>query len=268
MTETSPVAIGNPMARRRPGTVGVPFPSTEIRVSIRRSTMDRDSMSPVNCCSAARRCSPDIGTGRRKQPRYCCPTAGCAPATWSGCRPTDSSRSWTGSRNSSSPVGSTWRPLRSRTRCVCMPDVNDVAVVGLPSEGRRRNGRRRGRPRPGAILDVEALRDHCRSQLTAYKVPRARRGRRTPPSMIGKVLRKKVRETAGRRRSSCRTVPPPTGVKTTVTPCVSYWPVITWVNLPLRRKGHRRGPDRHSSTHRRTPAIPSAGTHTVKEHRP
>src|SRR3546814_10390889 len=32
MTETSPVALGNPMGpTRRPGTVGVPFPSTEIR---------------------------------------------------------------------------------------------------------------------------------------------------------------------------------------------------------------------------------------------
>ena len=33
MTETSPVTIGNPLApTRRPGTVGVPFPSTEIRI--------------------------------------------------------------------------------------------------------------------------------------------------------------------------------------------------------------------------------------------
>ncbi|MBU4466273.1 MAG: AMP-binding protein, partial [Actinobacteria bacterium] len=33
MTETSPVALGNPIGpTRRPGTVGVPFPSTEIRV--------------------------------------------------------------------------------------------------------------------------------------------------------------------------------------------------------------------------------------------
>ena len=33
MTETSPIALGNPMGpSRRPGTVGVPFPSTDIRV--------------------------------------------------------------------------------------------------------------------------------------------------------------------------------------------------------------------------------------------
>ena len=33
MTESSPVALGNPIGpSRRPGTVGVPFPSTEIRV--------------------------------------------------------------------------------------------------------------------------------------------------------------------------------------------------------------------------------------------
>ena len=33
MTETSPVALGNPVGpTRRPGTVGVPFPSTTIRL--------------------------------------------------------------------------------------------------------------------------------------------------------------------------------------------------------------------------------------------
>src|SRR5207342_1335072 len=33
MTESSPIAIGNPMGpSRRPGTVGVPFPSTGIRI--------------------------------------------------------------------------------------------------------------------------------------------------------------------------------------------------------------------------------------------
>ena len=33
LTETSPVAVGNPLGRdRRPGAIGVPFPNTEIRV--------------------------------------------------------------------------------------------------------------------------------------------------------------------------------------------------------------------------------------------
>ena len=33
MTETSPISLGNPAApTRRPGTVGVPFPSTRIRI--------------------------------------------------------------------------------------------------------------------------------------------------------------------------------------------------------------------------------------------
>ena len=33
MTETSPVALGNPLTDgRRPGTLGLPFPSTQIRV--------------------------------------------------------------------------------------------------------------------------------------------------------------------------------------------------------------------------------------------
>ena len=43
MTETSPVTLGNPVAgTRRPGTVGVPFPSTDIRiVDPHDTTVDR-----------------------------------------------------------------------------------------------------------------------------------------------------------------------------------------------------------------------------------
>ncbi len=49
--------------------------------------------------------------------------------------------------------------------------------------------------REGAAEDMEGLRDFCRTRLTAYKVPR----RITavddlPRSLIGKVLRREVRD--------------------------------------------------------------------------
>jgi long-chain acyl-CoA synthetase len=47
----------------------------------------------------------------------------------------------------------------------------------------------------GSSLDEEALRVHCRAQLAAYKVPRRIvQIENTPRSMLGKVLRKQVRE--------------------------------------------------------------------------
>jgi long-chain acyl-CoA synthetase len=48
---------------------------------------------------------------------------------------------------------------------------------------------------PNAELDEAALRAHCREHLAAYKVPRRIvQIDDTPRSMLGKILRKQVRE--------------------------------------------------------------------------
>ena len=48
---------------------------------------------------------------------------------------------------------------------------------------------------PGAVLDPAALRDHCREHLAAYKVPRRFvQIQDMPRSMLGKILRRQVRE--------------------------------------------------------------------------
>jgi long-chain acyl-CoA synthetase len=49
--------------------------------------------------------------------------------------------------------------------------------------------------RPGTQLNEEELRNHCRSRLAAYKVPRQIVAfPALPVSMLGKVLRKQVRD--------------------------------------------------------------------------
>ncbi|NKF32050.1 long-chain fatty acid--CoA ligase, partial [Pseudomonas sp. BGM005] len=49
--------------------------------------------------------------------------------------------------------------------------------------------------REGAQLDVGALRDFCRTRLTPYKVPkRITVVDELPRSLIGKVLRRQVRD--------------------------------------------------------------------------
>ena len=48
---------------------------------------------------------------------------------------------------------------------------------------------------PGATLDQESIRDFARETLAAYKVPRrVVEVPELPKSLIGKVLRRKVRE--------------------------------------------------------------------------
>lgn len=75
------------------------------------------------------------------------------------------------------------------------PDVADVAVVGVPAS----NGGEKVVAvvvlKPGAELDEAAMRDWCKERLAPYKVPRSIAARDDlPRSMLGKVLRKQVRE--------------------------------------------------------------------------
>ncbi|MFD5225371.1 long-chain-fatty-acid--CoA ligase [Microbacterium sp. NPDC058342] len=75
------------------------------------------------------------------------------------------------------------------------PDVLDAAVVGLPSDHSGEEVVAAIVVDGGTEVDVEAIRDYARSILTPYKVPR-----RIfvvddlPRSLIGKVLRRQVKE--------------------------------------------------------------------------
>ncbi|MBO3664014.1 long-chain-fatty-acid--CoA ligase [Microbacterium stercoris] len=74
-------------------------------------------------------------------------------------------------------------------------DVRDAAVVGLPSEHSGEEVVAAVVVEPGRDLDVEALRTYARSILTPYKVPRrVFVVDELPTSMIGKVLRRQVKE--------------------------------------------------------------------------
>ena len=75
------------------------------------------------------------------------------------------------------------------------PQVEDAAVVGLPSEHSGEEVVAAIVPVAGATLDEESVREFARGILTPYKVPR----RifvvdELPKSLIGKVLRRQVRE--------------------------------------------------------------------------
>jgi long-chain acyl-CoA synthetase len=75
------------------------------------------------------------------------------------------------------------------------PDVADAAVIGKPLERGGEMVVAAVELAPGAALDEEALRTHCREHLAGYKVPRRVVAiDDMPRSMLGKILRKQVRE--------------------------------------------------------------------------
>lgn len=73
------------------------------------------------------------------------------------------------------------------------PGVADCAVVGRPSSDGGEKVIAAVVLEPGASLDPDALRAHCKGSLAGYKVPREFvELDELPTNPMGKVLRKKV----------------------------------------------------------------------------
>ncbi|GAB3618619.1 long-chain-fatty-acid--CoA ligase [Okibacterium endophyticum] len=196
MTESSPVALGNPIGpTRRPGTVGVPFPSTDIRV------VDPDDPAKVLGFGDEGELlvrGPQVFGGYWNKPGET--RATLLPGGWLR----------TGDIVRVSPDGFVTivdrikeliitggfnvSPSEVEEAIVTHPDVVDAAVVGVPSRDGGEDVTAVVVLAPGATLDEGALRDHCRSMLAGYKVPRSITAvDELPRSMIGKVLRRQVR---------------------------------------------------------------------------
>ncbi|SIT77482.1 long-chain-fatty-acid--CoA ligase [Microbacterium sp. RU33B] len=196
MTESSPISIGNPMGpSRRPGTVGVPFPSTDIRV------VDPDD--------------PSIDRGPGEEGELLVRGPQVFRGYWH--LPDETSRTlleggWlrTGDIVTVSEDGFVTivdrikeliitggfniSPTEVEQVLLLHPDVDEAAVVGLPRADGSESVTAAVVLREGAVFDAAGIRDFCRAHLTAYKVPRAVVERsELPRSLIGKVLRKDVR---------------------------------------------------------------------------
>lgn len=197
MTESSPVALGNPIGRsRRPGTVGVPFPSTEIRVV---DPEDTDVDRPVGERGELLIRGPQVFQGYWRRPSDTADalladgwlrTGDIAEVSADGfVTIVDRLKELiiTGGFNVS--------PSEVEDALMAHPDVLGAAVVGLPRASGGEEVAAAVVLREGTVLDEDALRDFCRTRLTPYKVPRRIRiVDDLPRSLIGKVLRRQVRD--------------------------------------------------------------------------
>ena len=196
MTEASPIVAGNPIGpSRRPGTVGVPFPSTDIRVvdpddpTIERG-FEQEGELLVH--------GPQVFSGYWDRPSET--AEALLPGGW--LRTGDIVRVSadgfitvvdrmkeliiTGGFNVS--------PSEVEEALLSHPDIKDAAAVGLPSASGGEDVVAVVVLTPGAELDVNAVREYCRTRLSAYKVPRRIvEVDDLPRSLLGKVLRREVR---------------------------------------------------------------------------
>ena len=197
MTESSPVALGNPVGpTRRPGTVGVPFPSTEIRVvDPEHPSEDRPAGEEGELLIRG----PQVFQGYWRRPAETAETL--LPGGWLRTgdivRVADDGFVSVVDRVKELIITGGFNVSPSEVEGVLLrhPDVRGAAVVGLPRSSGGEDVAAAVELREGAVFDAAALREFCRESLTAYKVPkRISQADELPRSLIGKVLRRQVRD--------------------------------------------------------------------------
>ncbi|QAY64754.1 long-chain fatty acid--CoA ligase [Xylanimonas allomyrinae] len=198
MTETSPVALGSPLdARRRPGALGVPFPSTRMRV------VDPDD--PEREVGPGERgelqvAGPQVFAGYWQRPQET--AAVLLPGGWlrTGDVVVVDDDGFVTLVDRSKEVivtgGYKVYPSQVEDRLRDMPQIEEVAVVGMPGgDLGERVVAAVVLARDVASLDLATVREWVGDTLARYAVPRSVVVMtELPRSAIGKVLRRAVRE--------------------------------------------------------------------------
>ncbi len=196
LSECSPVLTANPVAdSRKQGTIGLPLPGTDIRI------VDPDDPTkdmPLGAPGELLAKGPQVMSGYWKKPDA---TAEAFVDGWyrTGDIATMNEEGFitivdrmkelviTGGFNVS--------PTEVEDALRGFPGVADIAIVGIPSARDGEHVVAAVVAAPGTTVDEAALRAYARENLSAYKVPkRVYTVDELPKSLIGKVLRKKVKD--------------------------------------------------------------------------
>lgn len=196
LTETSPIIAGNPMSsNRRPGYVGIPFPDTLIRVA---DPEDLDKTMPDGEPGEILVKGPQVFKGYLNKPEA---TAASFHDGWyiTGdvgiMEPDGFIRLVARIKEMIITGGFNVYPAEVEEVLTAHPDITDATVVGLPREDGSESVVAAITLAEGALLDTDALRAHCRTMLTPYKVPRKFFHFETlPRDQLGKVRRRDVRQ--------------------------------------------------------------------------
>jgi long-chain acyl-CoA synthetase len=192
LTESSPVLSFNPLDNVRPGTIGIPIPSTDIRC-----VDDAGVEVPLGQPGELVARGPQIMAGYWRRPEE---TAAMIRDGWL----------YTGDiavqdadgffrivdRKKDMVLISGFNVFPNEVEDVLAknPAVLEVAVVGVPDEASGEAVKAFVVKRPGTEISVDEVRAFCRDHLTGYKVPKFVEFRSDlPKSNVGKILRKDLR---------------------------------------------------------------------------
>lgn len=197
MTESSPVALGNPFHPiRRNGSIGVPFPSTLMKVvDLDDPSVEVEQGDPGELLIKG----PQVFAGYWNNPEETAKTLTAGGWLRTGDVVTVDADGFTTIVDRAKELiitgGFNVAPSEVESVLRGHPDVRDAAVFGKRLERGGEMVVAAVELEPGVELDEEALRDHCRVQLAGYKVPkRIVVAQELPRSLLGKTLRRQIRE--------------------------------------------------------------------------
>lgn len=197
MTESSPVALGNPFhPTRRTGTIGVPFPSTLMKV------VDVEDPSKEVAQGEAGELmikGPQVFQGYWNNPEETAKTKTADGWLHSGDVVTVDEDGFTQVVDRAKELiitgGFNVSPTEVEVALRQHADVVDAAVFGKPLARGGEMVVAAVQLEPGVELNEDGLRTHCRELLAAYKVPkRVVAVEELPRSLLGKILRKQVKD--------------------------------------------------------------------------
>ena len=197
MTETSPISVGNPMApTRRPGTIGVPFPSTDVRIiDPLDPTAEHEFGDPGELVVHG----PQVFQGYWNRPDDTAAVLSADGWMRTGDIVTMDDDGFITVIDRIKELiitgGFNVYPSQVEDALRLVPGVADAAAVGLPDGSGGERVVAAIVVEPGFDLDPENVRAATREHLTGYKVPReVVIVDELPRTLIGKVLHRQVRE--------------------------------------------------------------------------
>ena len=195
LTETSPVATGNPGGAQQLGTIGVPVPRTEVRV------VDADNQ-PLGFDEPGELCirGPQVMQGYWQRPDATAEAIDTEGWFFTGdvavIQPDGYLRIVDRKKDMIVVSGFNVYPNELEDVVSKHPGVLECAAVGV-ADAKSGEVIKMFVIRKDQTLTEAALKDFCRGQLTGYKVPKHIEFREElPKTNVGKILRRELRESA------------------------------------------------------------------------
>ncbi len=192
LTETSPIATGNPIGSSRLGTIGLPMPSTDVRI------LD-DNGVELPAGEAGEICvkGPQVMAGYWRKPDETAKVMTKDGFFRTGdiglIDPDGFFRIVDRKKDMIIVSGFNVFPNEVEDCLAGMPGVLESAVIGVP-DGEHGEAVKAFVVTDGTELTLDQLRKYCRDHLTPYKIPKRLELRDDlPKSNVGKILRKDLR---------------------------------------------------------------------------